>query len=230
MSRWHAEPSGYIILTQDPETRRGIPEGDMKRKYPRTYAYLKKFEHVLRKRSGYRQYFKPTDPFWSVYNVGPYSLAPWKVAWPGEVAPSLRVAVVGKHMKKPVLCDQTNYFVDCAIEDQANFLNAMLNSSCVRLYYDSLAYKHTSMDFIKGLALPQFDATISAHNLLSELSRQCQRAAAEGDTKGIEALEAKLDRAAAKLWGVTDDELKSIQQALNEGSRRERGESDDEAE
>ena len=174
---------------------------------------------MLRKRSGYRQYFKPIDPFWSIYNVGPYSLAPWKVVWPGEVAPSLRVAVVKTRVKKPVLCDQTNYFVDCVNEDQANFLTAMLNSTCVRCYYESLAYKHTSMDFIKGLALPQFDPTISTHNLLSDLSRQCQRAAAEDDPKGVEALEAKLDKAAARLWGIADDELKAIQDALGEVSK-----------
>ena len=62
VSRWHAEPSVFIILTQDPKTRQGLPETEMKRNYPKTHAYLKTFENQLRKRSGYRQYFQPSDP------------------------------------------------------------------------------------------------------------------------------------------------------------------------
>ena len=36
VQRWKAEPSAYIILAQDPKTRTGIPEFEMKREYPKT--------------------------------------------------------------------------------------------------------------------------------------------------------------------------------------------------
>ena len=89
VQRWQAKPSAHIILAQDPQTRKGIPEAEMKRRWPKTYAYLKQFEGsrrkpkrgTLRGRSGYRQYFKPSDPFYSMYNVGPYTMAEWKVVW-----------------------------------------------------------------------------------------------------------------------------------------------------
>ena len=82
VQRWNAEPSAHIILAQDPETRKGIPESEMKHRWPKTYAYLKQFEGdpeepargSLRGRSGYRQYFNPSDPFYSMYNVGSYTM------------------------------------------------------------------------------------------------------------------------------------------------------------
>ncbi len=83
VSRWKAEPSISIILTQNPQTRQGIPEPIMKMKHPKTYGYLKRFEGdrdrpkrgSLRGRSGYRKYFHPSDPFYSIYNVGAYTMA-----------------------------------------------------------------------------------------------------------------------------------------------------------
>ncbi len=83
IQRWRAQSSRYIILAQDPQARKGIPETEMKRRCPKTFAYLKQFEGdpkkplrgTLRGRSGYRKYFKSSDPFYSLYNVGLYSLA-----------------------------------------------------------------------------------------------------------------------------------------------------------
>ena len=94
----------------------GIPEAEMKRRWPKTYAYLKQFEGspekpergTLRGRSGYRQYFKPSDPFYSMYNIGPYTMAEWKVLWP-EVGHSVRASVSGPSTveKKSSLPDHT---------------------------------------------------------------------------------------------------------------------------
>ena len=44
VSRWHAEPSTYIILAQDPEEGKGIAEVEMKKTYPKTFKYFQNFE------------------------------------------------------------------------------------------------------------------------------------------------------------------------------------------
>ena len=101
VKRWDANPSAFLILAQDPATRAGIPEADMKREQPKTFAYFKKFEGkrekpergTLRGRALYKLYFRPTDPFYSMYNVGPYSVQPIKVFW-RQFIPELRMAVV----------------------------------------------------------------------------------------------------------------------------------------
>ncbi|HTB49782.1 MAG TPA: hypothetical protein VK701_02290, partial [Solirubrobacteraceae bacterium] len=57
------------------------PLETMRDKWPHTFAYLKRFEAQLKQRSGYRRYFKPTDPFYAIYNVSLDTVASTKVAW-----------------------------------------------------------------------------------------------------------------------------------------------------
>jgi SAM-dependent methyltransferase len=61
--RWQAAPQAHILMVQDPQKRRGYDESWLSVKYPKTYAYLKHFEDILRTRSGYKRYFKESDPF-----------------------------------------------------------------------------------------------------------------------------------------------------------------------
>ncbi|MFB6248374.1 MAG: N-6 DNA methylase, partial [Salinibacter sp.] len=44
VQRWHAEPSAHIILANRTDKLAGIPEAEMKRRWPKTFAYLKQFE------------------------------------------------------------------------------------------------------------------------------------------------------------------------------------------
>ena len=135
VKRWHAEPSAHIILAQDPEKRKGIPEAVMRLRWPKTYAYLKQFEGdpkkpergTLRGRSGYRQYFKPTDPFYSMYNVGPYTMAQWKVVW-REQSSMFQAAFAGLKSRRAMLPDHKLMMVPCASQQEADFLVGMLNS------------------------------------------------------------------------------------------------------
>jgi hypothetical protein len=75
VGRWRAHPDYSIIVPQDPsKPSRGYPISKMQSELPLTFAYLRKFEEPLRKRSGFRQFFKPdVDPFYSIYNVGEYT-------------------------------------------------------------------------------------------------------------------------------------------------------------
>jgi len=56
-------------------------------------------------------------------------------------------------------------------------------------------------------------------------------AASKDDSKEVKALEAEVDKASATLWGITNDELKSIQETLEEARESRSGgveEDDDE--
>ena len=86
--RWYAEPSVHIMLAQDPQTRKGIPEAEMRLRWPKTYAYLKQFEGdpeepehgTLRGRAtkAVRDPIERGAPFYSMFGVGPYSLASFR--------------------------------------------------------------------------------------------------------------------------------------------------------
>ena len=224
--RWQAEPSAHIILTQDPETRSGIPEAEMKRRWPKTYAYLKQFEGnpkkarsgTLRGRSGYRKYFKPSDPFYSMYNVGPYTMAEWKVLWP-EVGHSVRASALGPSTvenTKPVLPDHTIVTIPCENPNEAYFLSGMLNSSPA--YEAAAAYivLHPSPHIMKHIVVPRFKKSDRDHTRLAKLSHRCHGMAERKDEDEFTEVETEIDEMAAQIWGITDAELKAIQEALAE--------------
>lgn len=225
VQRWRAEPSAYIVLTQDPKTRKGIPEAEMKRRWPKTYAYLKQFEGhaekpargTLRGRSGYRKYFKPDeDPFYSMYNVGPYTIAEWKIVW-REQSSAFQAAFVGLGAQRPTLPDHKLMLVACESRLEADFLLGMLNSSpsllAIRSYVISTS---TSTHVLRNVTVPLFKDSDGDHTRLAELSRRRHGMAERKEENELTEVEAEIDEMAAQVWGITDAELKAIQEALAE--------------
>jgi|ERR1035437_3946083 hypothetical protein len=226
VSRWHAEPSTYMILANRTEKLAGVPEAEMKRNYPKTFGYLKKFEAELRKRSGYRQYFGASAPFYSVYNIGPYTLAPWKVVW-REQSSEFQAAVVLAEAGRPVIADHKLMTVPCESLIEAHYLAAVFGSSPCRLTVASYVLStSTSTHVLEHIGVPQFLPASKAHARLAELSERCHAATAQGDTGTVSMLELEIDKAAANLWGITGDELRAIQDAATETTKlkREKGE------
>ena len=222
--RWRAESLVHIILTQDPETRKGIPEAEMKRHWPKTYAYLKQFEGnaekpesgTLRGRSGYPKYFKPSDPFYSMYNVGPYTMAEWKVVW-REQSSLFQAAFVGLNTQRVILPDHKLMLAPCTSRQEADFLLGMLNSSpsllVIRSYVISTS---TSTHVLRNVAVPLFKDSDGDHTRLAELSRRRHGKAERKEESELTEVEAEIDEMAAQVWGITDVELKAIQEALAE--------------
>jgi hypothetical protein len=226
VKRWNVQSSVHIILTNRTDRLAGIPETEMKQKWHKTYAYLKQFEGdskrpghgTLRGRSGYKRYFKPSDPFYSMYNVGPYTMTKWKVLWP-EVGHSVRAAVCGPstvEKRKPPLPDHTNVSVPCRSGAEAHYVAALLNSTPAQVAIASYIVLHPSPHIMQNIAIPEFEKREKYHSILVTLSRQCHKAAAEGNLERVAALEAEIDEAAAKIWGITKKELRAIQEALEE--------------
>ncbi len=218
VGRWRAEPVDHILMVQDPATRAAIPEGDMRVKYSGAYAYLKQFEKQLRGRSGYRRYYKPTDPFYSMYNVGPYTVAAWKVMWP-EVGNTVCAGVRGPlegDGGKPAIPDHTIIAVSCEGPEEAHYLCAALNCAPVQATVSGYIVLHPSPHVLEHVAIPRFQPDNLLHQRLSDLSRQCHEAAVIEASETLVALEAQVDEAAAELWGLTEKELRAIQEALRE--------------
>ena len=225
VSRWYAEPSAHIILAQDFQRRKGIPESEMKQHWPKTYEYLKQFEGnpkisergTLRGRAtkAVRGPIKNGAPFYSMFGVGPYTMAEWKVLWP-EVGHSVRASVSGPstvEKVKPSLPDHTIVAVSCSSESEAYFIAGMLNSSPAYVAVAAYIVLHPSPHVMKNIAVPQFKKADSDHTRLAKLSRQCHIAANE---EQLAALEADIDEVAAKIWGITKTELKAVQKALSD--------------
>ena len=128
--RWKAQPSAWILMVQDPEERRGYDEEWLQENCPRTYGYLKRFEEVLRERRsrGISDMLKKGAPFYTMFAVGTYTFAPWKVVWP-NIASALNAAVVASSEGKVVVPQHIVTLVACETEDEAHYICALINSS-----------------------------------------------------------------------------------------------------
>ena len=217
---WRAQPDGYILMVQDPQTRKGIAESEMRTRCPFTYAYLKRFEAELRQRSGFRKYFEPDDPFYSMYNVGPGTMARLKVVWRRMIpipAPAIAVgSAPGENVPIPT---EVSTFVGLREPAEANYVCALVASA--PFGFISARYS-TGKSFgaphvLQHIKVPRFDTANTVHLRLSDLSHAAHEAAARADDKRVAEIEAEVDEAAAELWGLTARELAIIQKALREG-------------
>lgn len=224
VERWSAEPSVHIVLAQDPETRRGIPESEMRVRWPRTYAYLKRFEGdrenprrgTLRGRSGYRKYFKAHDPFYSIYNVRKDSLAADKVVWREQTA-LFQAALVGSEGGRAILADHKLMVVACSGLEEAAYLLAMLNSSPARLAVRSYVMPtSTSTHVLQHVRVPPFQAKNADHVRLAELGFQCGEAKRAGRKEDLVQVEGELDGRAGRVWRITGREMEAIAAALRD--------------
>jgi SAM-dependent methyltransferase len=230
VQRWKAQPSAWILMVQDPKEQQGYDEDWLQENCPRTYGYLKRFEEVLRERAAFKRYFTRKDrngrivetgPFYSMFDVGIYTFATWKVVW-REQASTMTASVVGLKDGKPVVPDHKLMLVDCASKDEAHFVCACLNSSIGQMVAVSYAVE-IQMDphILEHIRIPRFDPSNSSHRDLAALSMEAHEAAKAGDERRLRAIEAEIDRQAAQLWGLSEDELQEIRQNLHELSGEE---------
>jgi methylase of polypeptide subunit release factors len=218
--RWYEQPSAYILMVQDPEKRRGYDENWMSAKYPKTYAYLKHFEAELRSRSGYRRYFRETDPFYSMFNVSDYTFAPHKVVW-GRIAAEMAAAVASTAPgKKPLIPQETISLVAFDDPEEAHYLCAMVNSAPFNFALQSYSQKggksFGTPSILENVRVPRYDPANPTHCQLATLSQEAHAATAAGDAARVREIEAEIDQLAKELWGLSQRELEEIQRSLAE--------------
>jgi hypothetical protein len=230
VQRWRAEPSALILMVQDPVKRRGIDEKELQTRYPRTYGYLKRFEPVLRQRAAFKRYFtrperggkvKETGPFYSMFDVGDYTFAPWKVVWP-NIASMLNAAVVGSSEGKVVVPQHIVTLVACETEEEAHYICALINSSsanfAARTYSQEGGKSFGDPHILGHIRIPRYNPQDAVHRRLAELSQAAHQAARREDAAELARIEAEIDRQAAQLWDLSEAELREIQQSLAEVS------------
>ncbi len=222
VGKWSANASCHIILAQDPVKRIGIDEEWMKQNLPKTFEYLKGFENDLKtkRQSGVVRDLMKRGAFYSMFAIGEYTLAPFKVCW-REQAEFFTASVAGKSgvadQSKVIIPDHKLMFVPFNNETEAHFVCAAINSSPGVLVVKSYGIEtQTSTHVLENVSLPKFDANDNLHQHLAQLSKDAHTVAAESepDTKRLEAVETEIDAAAAELWSITPAELADIKFSL----------------
>jgi len=214
---WSAHPSAWIILAQDPKTRTGIPEAQMRGKFPKTYSYLFQFkEYLLKRSSSSVRKLMETGAFYSMFAIGSYTLSPWKVVW-RDMGASIQVAVVGGDAGRIVCPEHHVMSVSLESEREAHYVAATLMSSPVRLMV--AAYTTTtgiSTHVLESVRVPRFDERNEIHSRLSDLSAECHGFVVENCFERMAGAQADINHLASRMWGITKAELAAIEQALCE--------------
>jgi len=140
---------------------------------PRTARLLKHYKGHLENRSTYRTRM-PGAPYHSVYNVGDYTFAPFKVVWAEQssvfrsaVFESSAVPILGN---RPFAPDHKVYFADFQDRGIAHYVCGLLNSSLVKEFVESHTIQIQVSNIFKHLSLPEFDSDNKNHRKLAQMS------------------------------------------------------------
>lgn len=127
------EPERLVIVTQ---RRVGEDTSAIAKTAPRTWDYLNAHRKLFEARQS--SIYSSRVPF-ALFGIGDYAFAPWKVAVSGlHRAP--RFALIGPVDNKPVLFDDTCYFIPFEDEREAKVVAEILNSEECREFLEALTF------------------------------------------------------------------------------------------
>ncbi len=134
LANGRTEPSRFVLVTQ---TRVGENTSEISIKAPRTWNYLDAHRKFFEARKS--SIYSSRIPF-ALFGVGDYSFAPWKVAISG-LHKIPRFVLVKPFQNKPVLFDDTCYFLPFENEVEARIVAEILNSKPCLRFLSSLLFE-----------------------------------------------------------------------------------------
>jgi len=126
-------PKRWVIV---PQKNIGDNTENLRTQSPALWNYLLKHADKLdnRKSSIYK-----AKPRFSIFGIGSYSFAPWKVAISG-LYKTIRFSVVGTYDGKPAMVDDTCYFLPCKSKESAMLVADMLNSPIAKEFLNAFIF------------------------------------------------------------------------------------------
>jgi hypothetical protein len=123
----------YVLVTQ---TCIGEPTEQLQNLAPKTWNYLKTHSKYLDSR---KSKIYDRSPRFSIFGVGAYTFAPWKIAICG-LYKKLDFRLVGKTNNKPTVFDDTVYFLSFEDEQLVHQTFTLLTASIAIDFYSSLIF------------------------------------------------------------------------------------------
>ena len=146
----------YTLVTQKTV---GEPTSPIKKLAPKTWDYLESHAKYLNERKS-RIY--QDNPRFSIFGVGPYTFTPYKIAICG-LYKKLEFRLIRQIENKPVVFDDTVYFLSFNTEQDANKIFKILSSPLARDFYSALIFwdekRPIKSSVLNSLNLQQFEDT-----------------------------------------------------------------------
>jgi hypothetical protein len=166
------KPTRLVLLTQ---RRPGDNTSHIKIDAPATWKYLIAHADVLDAR---KSIIYKKRPRFSVFGIGDYSFAPWKVAI-SALYKTLHFRVIGSYSEKPIIVDDTCCFIPCCTEEEARFFCDLLNSDLSRHFLRSLVFfdakRPITIDILNRIDFRQLSKSLGLDHQYDELSSGIQK-------------------------------------------------------
>jgi hypothetical protein len=166
-----------VLVTQ---RHTGDDTTEIEQKAPKTWKYLMRHKEILdgRKSSIYRD-----RPRFSVFGIGPYSFAPWKIAISGFYK-NISFVIVPPCNERPVMVDDTCYLIPCQSRDEAELLFDLLSSDAALEFINSLVFtdakRPITIDVLRRLSLVELARDLGKlHELQKFVHSESAREGAE---------------------------------------------------
>ena len=126
--------SKYMLVTQQ---YINDPTDKIQWNSPKTWDYLNKYSSFFDSRKS--SIYKNAERF-SIFGVGDYTFLPWKVGISG-LYKNFSFTIIGLYRGKPVVLDDTCYFLGFEKEQSARFVCQLLSSDDAKQFIDSLVFR-----------------------------------------------------------------------------------------
>jgi len=219
ISAFSASRAGIYIVPHDPTVgMQALSLSEMKAQYPKALAYFSQVRSQLENRSLHQRWGTRGTPFYSMYDIGPYTFAPIKLVWKRTTrnfqAAVVRELPVADGYKKTVIPNGKCMLIPFTDPKHAHFVCGLINSSPARYAINGSISSEAHREILNVISIPNYDAQNAIHRHISDLSFEAHKLKDSGEA--IRAATVPLDTAVATLWGLSAADLASQRSGVPE--------------
>ncbi len=155
-------------------------------------------------------------PFYMMFNIGPYTFAPYRVCW-SRMTNTIKACVVSDANTvlgaKQVIPTDTATIVPFEQEAEAHYFCAIVNSllfRCAVQSFSSAGRGFGSAAILNRIRIDRYSRTDATHRTLAALSKTCHALASKDNRPLLAKREVEIDELTATIWGVSSDELDAL--------------------
>jgi len=154
-----------------------------------------------------------------MFDISEYTFSKYKVVWPW-ISQRVEAAVVSESNGKIIMPEHNTSFVSFTSNIEAHYFCAIFNSApseaAIVISYAGGGGGIAAPSVLDRISIPSFSQKETEHLELAELSLNAHEAAINGNASKVTKYEDEIDSLAAKIWGLSDDELAEIKQSLED--------------
>jgi methylase of polypeptide subunit release factors len=201
LARQHVESALRAVLVL--QERIGQDTALLAETAPRLWSYLTAHSGSFTKRGS--SIYRGKSAF-AMFGIGPYSFAPYKVAT-GGFYKEPRFKALGPRGGKPVMLDDTCYFLPCSSAHEASVLTALCNDPITLAFLSAASFNSAKRPITKALlARIDFLAILKRTDRSALLRRACDIHEGELQAAAPNALPAELERLEQEFARLTHPE------------------------